>query len=69
FFEGKLGHSVKFPDTSNTRYQSHCEAAAELLVQLEHYIVFLEEVKEKKDSHTLNNLELNVYQGQQDLPT
>ncbi|KIJ30576.1 hypothetical protein M422DRAFT_267823 [Sphaerobolus stellatus SS14] len=69
FFEGKLGHSVKFPDTSNTRYQSHCEAAAELLVHRELYIAFLEEVKEKKDNRTLNNLELNVYQGLQDLPT
>ncbi|KIJ32511.1 hypothetical protein M422DRAFT_265676 [Sphaerobolus stellatus SS14] len=69
FFEGKLGHSVRFQDTSNTRYQSHCEAAAELLVHREIYLAFLEEIKEKKENCTLNNMELNVYQDLQDLPT
>ncbi|KIJ42633.1 hypothetical protein M422DRAFT_254077 [Sphaerobolus stellatus SS14] len=61
FFEGKTGRFVRFPDTSNTRYQSHCEAAAELIVQLDLYIVFLEEIKEKKDNRTFNNLEIKAY--------
>ncbi|KIJ24727.1 hypothetical protein M422DRAFT_274426, partial [Sphaerobolus stellatus SS14] len=69
FFKGKTRRFVRFPDTSNTRYQSHCEAAAELIVHLDLYIAFLEEIKEKKDNRTFNNLELNVYQGLQDLPT
>ncbi|OBZ67070.1 hypothetical protein A0H81_13053 [Grifola frondosa] len=44
FFEASstVGAMVRFPDTSNTRYQSHCEAAAELLVHLPLYMEFLE---------------------------
>ena len=38
-----LGRSINaFPDTSNTGYQSHCEASTELVVHLPHYITFLE---------------------------
>ncbi|KAI0042914.1 hypothetical protein FA95DRAFT_1609803 [Auriscalpium vulgare] len=42
FLEASIGFMVRFPDTSNTRYQSHCEAAAELLVHLDLYVDFLE---------------------------
>jgi hypothetical protein len=39
-----------FPDTSNNRFQSHCEAAATLLLHLSDYIKFLEYIKERKQS-------------------
>ncbi|KAJ7670665.1 hypothetical protein DFH06DRAFT_1369651 [Mycena polygramma] len=35
WFEDKLGYDISFPDTSNTRYQSHCETAAVLLLYRE----------------------------------
>jgi len=38
----KLGYQVPFPDTSNIRYHSHCNAASELLVHLLLYKEFLE---------------------------
>ncbi|RPD58133.1 hypothetical protein L226DRAFT_467446 [Lentinus tigrinus ALCF2SS1-7] len=65
FFEA-LGISVRFPDTSNTRYQSHCEAAAELLVHLELYIEFLEFMRDKKTKRTFNHMEQNIYNALRD---
>jgi hypothetical protein len=38
WFEAEFGHAYVFPDTSNTRYGSHCKAAIELLVNRHHYI-------------------------------
>ncbi|KAF8592454.1 hypothetical protein K439DRAFT_1610258 [Ramaria rubella] len=69
FFEDTLGYPISFPDTSNTRYQSHCEAASELLVHLELYIQFLDIVKDKKDSRSLNHMEQNVHAALKDSPT
>ncbi|KZS94798.1 hypothetical protein SISNIDRAFT_439582 [Sistotremastrum niveocremeum HHB9708] len=69
YFVDILGYAVNFPDTSNTRYQSHCEAAAELLVHLPLYKEFLLLVKDKKDSHSLNHMEQNLWDALHDLPT
>ena len=33
WLELEMGYMIQFPDTSNTQYQSHCLAAAELLIQ------------------------------------
>ena len=44
FFEWELGYMISFPDTSNTRYGSHCLAAPELLVHRELYIKLLAQV-------------------------
>jgi hypothetical protein len=64
-----VGYMISFPDTSNTRYQSHCEAAAVLLVYLPLLIEFLELVRDKKDSGSFNHMESNVYRGLQDIST
>ncbi|KAI0352435.1 hypothetical protein OH77DRAFT_1460105 [Trametes cingulata] len=71
FFEASsaVGAPVRFPDTSNTRYQSHCEAAAELLVHLDLYIEFLDFARDKKLKRTFNHMESNVYQALHDAPT
>lgn len=69
FMENKLGYTVKFPDTSNVRFQSHCKAAAELIVNLELYIQFLELVKDKKEKRNFNHMEKNVYAGLKNKPT
>jgi len=59
----------RFPDTSNTRYQSHSEAAVELLTSLALYVEFLEWIRDGKDRPTFTNVEKNVYNGLQDVPT
>ncbi|PCH35890.1 hypothetical protein WOLCODRAFT_38477, partial [Wolfiporia cocos MD-104 SS10] len=63
FFEASsaVGAMVHFPDTSNTRYQSHCTAAEELL--------FLEAIRDKKDNHTFNHMEANLFKALHDIPT
>ncbi|KAJ8481994.1 hypothetical protein ONZ51_g5622 [Trametes cubensis] len=68
-FEAALGIRFTFPDTSNTRYQSYCEAAGELLVHLQLYRDFLELVRDKKTTGLFNHMERNVYKGLHDIPT
>lgn len=69
WIESCVGYMIRFPDTSNTRYQSHCEAAAELLVRLHFYRDYLEVVRDLKESGTWTNIEKNVYDGLHDIPT
>ncbi|KAI0719373.1 hypothetical protein C8T65DRAFT_569375, partial [Cerioporus squamosus] len=69
YFQQIAGHPLRFPDTSNTRYQSHCAAAAELLTHLPHYIRFLELVRDKKTKPGFTNIEENVYKGLRDPAT
>ncbi|KAL1686393.1 hypothetical protein GGG16DRAFT_64388 [Schizophyllum commune] len=59
----------RFPQTNNTRFGSHGEAAGELLVHLEYYIEFLEFIRTKKQSVSWTNIELNVYNALHDDPT
>ncbi|KAF8869688.1 hypothetical protein BD779DRAFT_1614354 [Infundibulicybe gibba] len=68
-FERHLGYAVRFPDTSNTRFQSHCDAAAELLVHLPLYLKFLLLVRDKKENRSFNHMESNVFKGLKDIPT
>ncbi|KAJ7758800.1 hypothetical protein DFH07DRAFT_940215 [Mycena maculata] len=63
FFEKHCGYTVQFPSTSNIRYQSHCEASAELIYRNHLYRTFLELVRDKKVKGTFNNMEANVYKG------
>ena len=44
----KKGAWIKFPDTSNIQYQSHCDAAAELITYHTHYINFLESIWDQR---------------------
>lgn len=60
YFFNVLGYTVTFPDTSNTRYGSHCNAAAELIAHLPVYIEFLEFVRDKKGQATFTNIEQNL---------
>ena len=69
YFERELGYSIRFPDTSNTRYQSHCCAASVLVVHRHLILSFLDLVRLKKESGTFNHMENNVYRGLQDIPT
>ncbi|KAH9918517.1 hypothetical protein B0H21DRAFT_827557 [Amylocystis lapponica] len=63
------GKPFMFPDTSNTRYQTHYDAAAELTANLDHYIRFLELVRDKKDKRVFNHMEANIYGALHDSAT
>jgi hypothetical protein len=69
YLESIIGYMVQFLNTSSTRYQSHCEAAAQLLVRLEFYQQFLELVQDLKEKWTFTNIEQNIYTALHDDPT
>ncbi|KIJ31792.1 hypothetical protein M422DRAFT_266547 [Sphaerobolus stellatus SS14] len=68
-FEATFGFTLNFPDTSNTCYQSHCAAAAELVVHLNFYRKYLELIKDWKESRMSNHLEHNLLIALMDIPT
>jgi hypothetical protein len=45
-----VGTDFTFPDTSNNRFQSYCEAAAVILLHLPHFIQFLQHICDKKQN-------------------
>lgn len=69
YFEEAYGYKFNFPDTSNTRYGSHCEAAAEILVHLGRYREFLIFIKDSKTHRRFNHMELNLKKALDDPPT
>ncbi|KAI0718169.1 hypothetical protein C8T65DRAFT_639222 [Cerioporus squamosus] len=69
YAESVLGRLTTFPDTSNTRFGSYAEAAAELIHHRDLYIQYLEFIRDKKESCSFNHLEQNVYRGLRDPPT
>ncbi|KAJ7478520.1 hypothetical protein FB451DRAFT_1131708 [Mycena latifolia] len=66
WFETKLGYAITFPDTSNTRYQSHCEAAGMLLLHRDLFLRYLEHMRDRKGTRRFTNVEQNVYDGLRD---
>ncbi|EPQ56563.1 hypothetical protein GLOTRDRAFT_40296 [Gloeophyllum trabeum ATCC 11539] len=70
WFRKILGISHYFPDTSNTRFQSHCAAAIVLILYLKEHIQFLEMVRDaKKDNSGFTNIEKNLYSALHDPAT
>jgi hypothetical protein len=69
FFQSRQQNVPKFPDTNNTRYQSHCAAAAELITRLNLYLDYLNWIKDGKGRSGFTNLEKNVFEGLQDVST
>ena len=65
----RLGKASRFPDTSNTRFNSHAEAAAVLLTYLDFHQEFLVMVKHKKQKSGWTNIELNVHKALEDSAT
>ncbi|KZP30003.1 hypothetical protein FIBSPDRAFT_884650 [Athelia psychrophila] len=57
--ESAIGYMLGFPDTSNTRYQTHCKAAGELISQLHFYHDFMETIRDLKEKQTCTNIEHN----------
>ena len=69
FFESMLGFRLRFPDTSNTRYQSHADASAEIVIHFPLYIQLLAITRNRKDTRVFMNIELNIWNGLHDIPT
>ncbi|KAG2122911.1 hypothetical protein DEU56DRAFT_760188 [Suillus clintonianus] len=67
YLETELGFTSQWPDTSNTRYHSHGDAACEYLVHKSWYMQFLEIVLFKKESRTHTNMEQNCLIADVDL--
>ncbi|KAI5897896.1 uncharacterized protein SCHCODRAFT_02684172 [Schizophyllum commune H4-8] len=66
FFRRTVGHEVAYPDTSNTRYQSHCSAAAVLLAYLDVFKQFLVFVRDRKEKPGWTNIEFNFWNALHD---
>ncbi|KAJ6449258.1 hypothetical protein C8R45DRAFT_849842 [Mycena sanguinolenta] len=63
YFRPSIGAGVRFPDTSNTWYQSHGRGGARLLSYLEEHRNFVNFVKDQKSKRTLNHMEQNIVKG------
>lgn len=64
---GKM--ASRFPDTSNTRFQSHGKAAEVILKYLGFHRTFLVDAKYQKKRPGWTNIEKNVHSGLEDPPT
>ena len=64
-----LNDYSRFPDTSNTRYQSHTYAAAELITFLDLYTDLLEHARDAKVKPGFNHMEENLEKALQDPAT
>jgi hypothetical protein len=60
---------TRFPDTSNTRFGSHGEAAADLIRYLDAHIEYINIIRMSKQTATLTNIEYNVLQALNDMAT
>jgi len=69
YMEVHAGYHIPYPDVSNTRYGSHGEAAATILVYHEHFINFMEFIRIAKDRPGQTNIEKNFAITLKDVPT
>ena len=58
-----VGTQMTFPDTSNNRFQSHCEAAGVLLLYSDHSIAFLDYICKKKNDMQFSHMEENLWKA------
>jgi len=49
YMEPKISYHVPYPDVSNTRYGTHGEAAATIIVYRSHFIEFIKHIRNAKD--------------------
>ena len=56
-----VGVPFTFPDTSNNRFQSYCDAAAALILYGDEFKDFLESLRINKQNTTLNHMESNLW--------
>ena len=65
----KEGIAIAFPDTSNNRYGTYCEAAGVLLLHRNKFLEFLEFVRDSKKKRGFTNMEKNLYNALKDTAT
>ncbi|KAJ7835601.1 hypothetical protein B0H13DRAFT_2369248 [Mycena leptocephala] len=63
YFEEFLGYTVSCPDTSNTRFQCHCDCAIFIILYLAPILDFMVFIKYSKEKVALNHLEQNILKG------
>ncbi|KAJ6548832.1 hypothetical protein B0H19DRAFT_952564, partial [Mycena capillaripes] len=63
YFRATIGAGVRFPDVSNTRYQSYGRGAARIITYLDAHRAFMAFVKDQKTKRVLNHLEQNIVKG------
>ena len=61
WWKKNVGIQLTFPDTSNTRFQSNCAAAAILLLYLPQFIQFLEYIHDRKQNKRFSHMEQNLW--------
>src|SRR6266550_5602572 len=69
WWQKHIGTHFTFPDTSNTRFESYCQAAVVLVQYLDDFIKYLIYFKDKKQSHKLNHMEQNFWNALHDEKT
>lgn len=70
WFELKTNIEWKpFPDVANARFQSHSNAAAELILHLKKYVELLEWIRTRKEKQRFSHVESNLYKALNDLAT
>ncbi|KAF8805252.1 hypothetical protein BYT27DRAFT_7019940, partial [Phlegmacium glaucopus] len=74
WWETKVGRKFTLPDTSNTHFQSHCEAAAALtfVTLTRHhnkFVEYLKYAKDKKERAHYSHMEENLWKALHDIPT
>ena len=69
FLASRLAKLLTFPDTSNTRYGSHYDAATVLVAYLDLFLELLDIIVNRKDGGEATNLERNVRATLTDEPT
>ncbi|KAJ7605696.1 hypothetical protein DFH06DRAFT_1020041 [Mycena polygramma] len=63
YFEEFLGYTISCPDTSNTRFQCHCDCAVFIILYLTKILEFMMFVMYSKENIGLNHLEQNILKG------
>ena len=67
--EWKNCTSFTFPDTSNTHFQSHCEAAEVLTIYHDQFLEYLHYAKQRKVIACYSHMEKNLVNALNDIPT
>ncbi|TFK16613.1 hypothetical protein FA15DRAFT_606812 [Coprinopsis marcescibilis] len=61
WWQKNVGSTFTFPDTSNTRFGSYCEAAGALVLHHTHFVDFMAFLKSQKDKPGFNHMEQNFW--------
>ncbi|KAJ7787218.1 hypothetical protein B0H14DRAFT_3505801 [Mycena olivaceomarginata] len=63
YFRPTIGAGFRFPDVSNTRYQSHGHGGDCIITYLKEHRDFMDFIKDNKQKRMLNHLEQNIIKG------